>query len=129
MTVLMARDKADGGDGGEEQPRPLVLSGASPIQVKFIGWLVLVCAGGFGGWIWWASSMSTKLDVVISQQAAQLAMVKTIAEDISRLKEWRIQIDTIGSPATVKRLDSIDVKLGIIEKNWEVHKATSRNQP
>lgn len=125
----MTKDKTESGGEGEEQPRPLVLSGASPIQVKFIGWLVLVCAGGFGGWIWWAASMSTKLDTVISQQALQLAMVKSVSEDISRMKEWRIQIDTIGSQATVRRLDAIEVRMGIMEKNWEIHKATTVNQP
>lgn len=113
------------GDDSTDEPKSLVLSGSSPIQVKFIGWLVLVVAGGFGGWIWWAASMSTKLDVVISQQAAQLAMVKSITEDVSRLKEWRIQIDTIGSQATVRRLDTMENLYNKLEKEYELHKATT----
>lgn len=103
----------------------LVLSGASPIQVKFIGWLVVVCAGGFGGWIWWAASMSTKLDVVISNQTLQIAATKALAEDVSRLKEWRIQIDTVGSPQMVKRADEMRREIDDLSKAFDLHKATT----
>ena len=108
-----------------ENNQNLVLSGASPIQVKFIGWLVIVCAGGFGGWIWWAASMSTKLDVVISNQSVQLAATKALAEDVSRLKEWRISIDTIGSPAMSKRVDALDKQFDELSRAFEMHKATT----
>jgi hypothetical protein len=109
----------------KEQTGNIVLSGASPIQVKFIGWLVIVCAGGFGGWIWWAASMSAKLDVVIAGQAAQTLSAKATSEDVTRLKEWRIQIDTVGSPALVRRVDSIDARLEELSKKFELHLATT----
>lgn len=110
----------------KEDVPSVVLSGSSPIQVKFIGWLVIVCAGGFGGWIWWASSMSTKLDVVIANQAAQLASVKALAEDVSRLKEWRIQVDTIGSPAIVKRVDILKQEVDDLAKAFAMYKAAAK---
>ena len=103
----------------------VVLSGTSPIQVKFIGWLVIVCAGGFGGWIWWAASMSTKLDVVIANQSSQIAATKVVAEDVSHLKEWRIQIDTVGSPQLVKRVDNLKQELDDLHKAFDLYRATS----
>lgn len=113
-------------DSPKEPVEHAILSGTSPIQVKFIGWLVVVCAGGFGGWIWWAASMSTKLDVVIMNQATQLAAVKALTEDVSRLKEWRIQIDTVGSPMLVKRVDDIKAEVETLSRSYELHKATAK---
>ena len=110
-------------------PPQVVLSGTSPIQVRFIGWLVIVIAGGFGGWIWWAAAMSTKLDVVIFNQSAQLSMVKEVTGDVSRLKEWRIQIDTVGSPAIVRRLEKVDACLYSMEKELALHKLAEEKKP
>ena len=101
------------------------LSGSSPIQVRFIGWLVVVCAGGFGGWIWWASAMSTKLDVVIANQTIGMAATKAVVEDVSRLKEWRVQIDTVGSPEMVKRVDVIRHDLDEVRQKFDLHLATT----
>jgi hypothetical protein len=122
MTDYMDRSKR-----GDDGPA-VVLSGTSPIQVKFIGWLVLVCAGGFGGWIWWASAMSTKLDVVIVNQSSQLLMVKDITEDVSRLKEWRIQIDTVGSPTMVQRLNSAEKQMIELQKAFALHLALTTDR-
>jgi hypothetical protein len=122
MTDYMDKSKR------EDDGPAVVLSGTSPIQVKFIGWLVLVCAGGFGGWIWWASAMSTKLDVVIANQSAQLLMVKDITEDVSRLKEWRIQIDTVGSPTMVQRLNSAEKQMIELQKAFALHLALTTDR-
>lgn len=119
---------SDMNEKSDEKP-PLVLSGGSPIQVRFIGWLVIVCASGFGGSIWWAAVMSTKLDLVITNQSTQMAATKAVVEDVSRLKEWRITIDTIGSPATVKRLDGHDRDINDLQKQFEMHKVTTLPKP
>jgi len=66
--------------------------------------------------------MSTKLDVVISNQASQMAATRAVVEDVSRLKEWRAQIDTIGSPAVVKRLDELEKEYREIANQFEIHK-------
>lgn len=108
------------------EEKPVVLSGTSPIQVRFIGWLVIVCASGFGGSIWWAAVMSTKLDLVISNQATQMAATKAVVEDVSRLKEWRISVDTVGSPTIVRRVDSLDKRVDDLSKQFEMHKITGR---
>jgi len=110
-------------------PPQVVLSGTSPIQVRFIGWLVIVIAGGFGGWIWWAAAMSTKLDVVISNQAAQLTMLKDVTADVYSLKEWRVQIDTVGSPAIVRRLEKVDMCLHEMEKELALRKLAKERTP
>jgi len=106
----------------DKEPVPVVLGGSSPIQVRFIGWLVIVCAGGFGGWIWWASAMSTKLDIVIANQSAQLTMVKNVSDEVARLKEWRIQIDTVGSASAVE----LHNKLDELTKAFALHLATNK---
>lgn len=105
-----------------------MFSGNSPIQVRFIGWLVIVCAGGFGGWIWWAASMSTKLDVVINNQAAQLTAIRSVVDDVSRLKEWRIQVDTVGSPALVKKVDMLGEEVAVLTRKMELHLATTTDK-
>lgn len=69
--------------------------------------------------------MSTKLDVVIQNQSVQLAAVKTLSEDVSRLKEWRIQIDTMGSPAVVRRLDDLKKDHDDLAKTFGLHIATT----
>ena len=110
-------------------PPQVVLSGTSPIQVRFIGWLVIVIAGGFGGWIWWAAAMSTKLDVVISNQAAQLSMVKEVTGDVGRLKEWKIQIDTIGSKALCDRVSLLEKDVLDLEKEMALRKLAETQKP
>lgn len=102
-----------------------ILSGDTPIHVKFLGWLVIVCAGGFGGWIWWAATISTKLDLVIQGQATQTKAIVAVTEDVSRLKEWRVQVDTVGSPSLLKRVDEISREINLIQKDFELHKATT----
>lgn len=115
-------------DENNEKPA-VVLSGNTPIHVKFIGWLVIVCAGGFGAWVWWAASMSTKLDIVISNQATQLAAIREVVQDVSRLKEWRIQIDTVGSPMIVKRVDDLSRQFLEISRELELHKVETKTKP
>lgn len=108
-----------------EESAKSVLSGASPIQVKFIGWLVMVCAAGFGGWIWWAATVSAKLDTILTNQTLQSAAMKAIVEDVSRLKEWRVQIDTVGSSALNKRIDLLESDFRTLQKDFDLHKATT----
>jgi hypothetical protein len=66
--------------------------------------------------------MSTKLDVVISNQASQMAATRAVVEDVSRLKEWRIQIDTTGSPAVVRRLDELEKGYRELANQFEIHR-------
>lgn len=113
----------------EETPRKMVLSGSSPIQVRFIGWLVLVIAGGFSGSIWWAATMSTKMDTMILNQAAQMTATKAVTEDVSRIKEWRVQIDTVGSPEMVKRVDVLRRDHDELKNRVDLHMATTTGKP
>ena len=69
--------------------------------------------------------MSTKLDVVISNQTIQMAATKAVVEDVSRLKEWRIQIDTVGSPEMVKRVDLVRHDLDEVRQKFDLHLATT----
>lgn len=114
-------------DNGEKTA--IVLGGNTPIHVKFIGWLVVVCAAGFGGWVWWAASMSTKLDIVISNQATQLAAIREVVQDVSRLKEWRIQVDTVGSPSMVKKVEDLTREMIELNRQFELHKVETKPKP
>lgn len=105
--------------------RVQVLGGNTPIHVKFIGWLVITCAAGFGGSIWWAATMSAKMDQILENQAKELTASKIISDDVTRLKEWRVQIDTVGSPTMVKRMEKTDEELRALREKFELHVATT----
>jgi hypothetical protein len=106
-----------------------VLDGTTPVQIRFIGWLLSICAGGFCIWIWWAATISSKLDALISQTATQALAVKAITDDVTRLKEWRIQVDTAGSPTMSKKVDELAREILDLQKQLDMHKATTTAKP
>ncbi len=65
------------------------LSEATPVRIG----LIIVFLGAFGSAVWWASSVSTKLEAIISSQivsTATISDVKTLeianAKEIAELK-------------------------------------------
>lgn len=71
---------------------------ATPIQIG----MVLILLAGFASWIWWAATISSKLDVLVSKQAITENALATVRSDLDSLKAWRVAIDTSGSPSAVK---------------------------
>lgn len=88
------------------------------LVVAFLG----LCAGGFGLWIWWASAINTKLDTVISQQAAQLAETKSIRTDVDELKAWRKLVDAYGSPVLSAKVDGLEKHVDAMANELDLHK-------
>lgn len=102
-----------------------------PLSVA-IGMFVVVaglCAGGFGTSIWWASSISTKMDVLVKQGAEQSAMTTANASRITALELWQRQIDTVGSPAMARRVEAMEKDIIKIGEDLRLHKATTANRP
>lgn len=97
----------------------------SPVKVGFILALLSLCAGGFSVWIWWAATISTKLDTVITQQAAMNALTSKMASDVEELKSWRRLIDASGS----KQAQDITKEIEFLRRDLELHKAKTDGKP
>ena len=98
-----------------------------PVALGLLVAVIGICAGGFGSSIWWASSISTKMDVLVSQGKEQAAATLVNANRITSLEMWQRQIDATGSPAMVKRIDSLEGELGKLHEDYNIHKATTMN--
>lgn len=81
--------------------------------------LLSLCAGGFCAWIWWAATISTKLDSIMTQQSALVAASTVMRSDLEDLKAWRKLIDAAGSP----RLQSIEKEIEALRRDLDTHKA------
>ena len=99
-----------------------VISEATPIRVG----LVILFLGVFAGGVWWAASVQSKLDSLISLQASMTVNTTTLIKDLTDLKTKQatdaertaVEIVTIkadlkkirdeGSPITDKRLTLIE---------------------
>jgi hypothetical protein len=94
------------------------MSGKDPISENTpirIG-LIIAFLGIFGGAVWWASSISTKLDaIILSQTALQTADTKQTAEIIA-LQDRVKSIELVGSPPVLNRLTIIEKRLDLFEQ-------------
>ena len=103
------------------------ISVQTPIALGlFIGFAAL-CVGGFGSSIWWASSISTKMDVLVKQGAEQSNITLANSSRITALEMWQRQIEAVGSPAMVKRVDSVEKDVIQLGEELRLHKAISQN--
>jgi cytoskeletal protein RodZ len=57
------------------------ISEATPIQIG----LVLIIVGGFASWIWWAATISSKLDTVLKFQQVQDSSITSLRADLNTL--------------------------------------------
>lgn len=109
----------------DPETKTVTITGTSKIQIRFIAWMLGTCAVGFGTWIWWAATISSKIDTLLTGQAAQSLAVKGLSDDVSRLKEWRTQVDAVGSPVMVRRVDDLSKAVNDLQKAFEMHVATT----
>lgn len=100
-----------------------------PIQaaIGLVITIVGMSAAGFGTSIWWASSISTKMDVVVKQGQEQSAMTMANSTRISALELWQRQLDAIGSPQMVKRTEELSKDLTALREEFNLHRATTVN--
>ncbi len=79
-----------------------------PVAITLFVAMIGVFGGCFGTSIWWASSISTKMDVLVSQ-GKEVALITSVnGSRIMALELWQRQIDAVGSPATTKRIDALE---------------------
>jgi hypothetical protein len=99
-----------------------------PLQVAFgiVITTLILCAGGFGTSIWWASSISTKLEVLVKQGAEQSTVGAAMGTRITALELWQRQVDTSGTPVTGKRIDEIGKDLAALREDFGIYKATTK---
>lgn len=90
------------------------------LVIAFLG----LCASGFGTSIWWASSVSTKMDVMIALQKAQDAINSRYDQRLVELERWRDVVDSTGSKSMVKKTEEIKGELDTLRREFDVHRAT-----
>lgn len=95
------------------------LSENTPVRLGMIFVMIGLMGGGFAFWIWWAATVSTKLDNIIMQQSVASNQQTKLAADVADLQAWRKLIDTTGSPQAAE----IRRELDQLRKEFELHKA------
>lgn len=110
----------------------IAISDSTPVRLGLIICLLGICAAGFGGWIWWAATISAKMDVLLTQQGAMVQTSNGHSKDIEELKSWRKMIDSVGTPAMMAKTDDLEKKVQELSRQFELHKATTttiKNNP
>lgn len=106
-----------------------VLGDSTPVRLGFIIGLVVVLAGGFGGCIWWAATLSSKTDTII----AQLTMLNDKSNGhgaaISDLQAWRKLVDTVGTAAMMNKTSDLEKKMDDLARKLELHIVTTTKTP
>jgi NAD-dependent oxidoreductase involved in siderophore biosynthesis len=115
-------------DGQEKSTSTERISMPLPAVVGLIIALVtsvISIGAGITTAIWWASSISTKMDVIVAQGKDQAAATLVNANRISALELWQRGIDATGSPAMVKRIDGLELEVAKLHENFNLHEATT----
>ena len=110
----------------ETQVTERTISESTNIRIRLVIALLALCAAGFGGWIWWASSISAKIDVLISQQQTSNRALEAVSSKVSDLESWRKLVDTIGTPAMVTRVNDLQKQMEEMSRKFELHEAKSK---
>ena len=108
-----------------QSSRTSALGESTPVKLGFIIGLLGLCAGGFGFWIWWAATISAKIDTMIAQQAAFARATDTHQIAIVDLQAWRKLIDTVGTPSMMIKTAEIQKQLDELQRAFELHKVTT----
>jgi len=101
-----------------------IIGEKTPIRIGLLMAIATLLVGGFGTSIWWAATISTKLDAIIISQGAQTAAISTLQSDVSDLKAWRKVVDVAGTPSASARLDALGAKLISVEEMIKMHIAS-----
>ncbi len=98
-----------------------ILGENTPIRIGLLLTIALLLVGGFGTSIWWAATISTKLDAIIISQGVESATIAAAQADVADLKAWRKVVDVAGSPAESARLDGLTAKVNSIDEMLKLH--------
>lgn len=98
-----------------------IIGEKTPIRIGLLLTIALLLTGGFGTSIWWAATISTKLDAIIISQGVQTAAIATTQTDVADLKAWRKVVDVAGTPSASARLNALGEKLNTVEEMIKMH--------
>ena len=112
-------------DGGPKLTPADEITLKLPVVIGLFLTFAGICAGGFSVSIWWASSISTKMDVVVTQGVEQSTSTKANALSINALQLWQQKIETVGSPAMAARMNIAEKDIIQLGEELRLHKATS----
>ena len=101
-----------------------------PLSVAFgiLATSLALCVAGFGSSIWWASSVSTKLELLIKQGSEQMSASASLANRLTALELWQRQVDSVGSPTVAKELAEQKAAIERLREDFNMHKATSESK-
>ena len=107
----------------DERDARTPISESTPIRLGLMLGLAALVVGLIVSSTWWAATISTKLDSIISAQSAQSLLMSAAQADISDLKAWRKVIDAAGSTPTVVKIDALSVKVEKLAQELAIHEA------
>ena len=110
------------------QKSQFTLGDTTPVKLGFIVGLLALCAAGFGGWIWWAATISSKMDTLLMQEAVIIKTTDDYGKRISDVEAWRKLVDTVGTPAMVTRVAEVEKKHDALLNEFELYKATRKDK-
>jgi len=109
-----------------------IISEKTPIRlgliVALVGSILILFTSAAGG-IWWASGVSTKLDMVLRQNDNSMRSVEAVSTRVTAVELWQRGIDSTGSPAVVKRLDTLTAEFQQLKEDLKLHIATTEKKP
>lgn len=125
-------------ENGTRKAALAVISESTPIRLGLVFILVTFVLGAVGVlWsaAWWASSVSTKLDllvkqnnettaVVAKQHESDVAAMTRLESRIISLEMWQQRVEATGTTPMVKKVEEIEKELIALERKIELHTAT-----
>lgn len=116
----------------EERP----ISEDTPIKLRFVvlivGAVISLLGAAFSA-VWWASAVSTKLNTIVTQQAAMVIQESAIANSqtlmaqrISDLEAWKKMVDSQGDPAGRVRDEALQGQITQLRHDFDVMQAKQK---
>lgn len=95
------------------------ISEKTPVKLGFIVLICSVLLGAILSGVWWAATVTVKLDNILIQNAAAAQLQSKLADDVADLKAWKKLVESNGSPAAQQTAKDLE----LIKKDLELHKA------
>lgn len=105
-----------------------VLGESTHVKLGFIIAFLGLCAGGLGVWIWWAATINSKLDMMLTHEQSTMQAIQQIQKDVNDLESWRKVVDTVGTPTVSPRLSQLEKDMDKLTKDLELHIATTQRR-
>jgi hypothetical protein len=94
-----------------------IIGEKTPVQLGVTAAFYVFSFGLVVASVWWAATLTEKINTVLKNQDAQNITMSAMQADISDLKAWRKVIDTSGSPQAA----SLSKEINDLKRELEVH--------